>query len=126
MNGSLSEKLIRCVHGKLGRHLDRLDNWNNDNPATNGEWFLLDRVAPRLRLALDIGANLGDWTARLLAGNPACLVHALEASPRTFSHLSRRFATAPNVRLYQCGVGASPGQLPFHDYGENSGLSSFV
>jgi FkbM family methyltransferase len=117
---------LRRLQRRLERHFDRRDNWNNDNPATNGEWCLLDRVAPRLRLALDLGANVGDWTARLLAAQPACTVHAFEASPRTFPHLQRRLGQLPGVQLHAVGLGAAAGMLTFHDYGENSGLSSFV
>jgi FkbM family methyltransferase len=118
--------LLRKTHRELTRYLDRAGNWNNIDPETNGEFFLLNQVAPRVRLALDIGANVGDWTSRLLQANPRCVVHGFEASPKTFANLRQRNSQTDNLVLYNCGMGENVGQLPFYDYGENSGLSSFV
>jgi FkbM family methyltransferase len=106
--------------------MDLAENWNNGDERVNGEAFLVQRVASHLRVAFDVGANVGNWTAMLLAVNPACAVYAFEASPRTFVSLQRRFAAKDNVRLYQIGLGDKEGYSAFHEYGEESVLSSFV
>ena len=118
--------VARALAKKLSRYMDVAENWNNGDEATNGESFLLRRAAPHLRVAFDIGANLGNWSALLLAENPHCSVHAFEASPRTFPNLQKRLGAHANAHLHAAGMGERPGTLAFHDYGENSGLSSFV
>jgi FkbM family methyltransferase len=124
--GTLPHRLLRRTSRALGKYLDRIENWGNCDPATNGEYFLIEQAAPTLRLVLDIGANLGDWTARVALVAPTCLVHAFEASPRTFANLSRRLTGTPNLVLHQAGMGERAGREVFQDCGENSGLSSFV
>lgn len=117
---------LRRVSRAAGKHLDRIENWGNCDPETNGEYFLIEQAAPTLRLVLDIGANLGDWTQRVAASAPDCLVHAFEASPRTFANLTRRLSGRSNLVFHQAGMGERAGTATFHDCGENSGLSSFV
>lgn len=119
-------RVARALARKLNRYMDVAENWNNGDEASNGESFLLRRAAPHLRVAFDIGANLGNWSALLLAENPHCAVHAFEASPRTFPNLQKRLGPQGNAHLHAAGMGERPGTLAFHDYGENSGLSSFV
>lgn len=118
--------VARVLWRKLNRYMEVAENWNNGDEATNGEAFLLRRAAPHLRVAFDIGANLGNWSALLIAENPRCEVHAFEASPLTFPNLQKRLDAQAGVHLHPAGMGERPGTLAFHDYGENSGLSSFV
>ena len=60
--------IIRKVLWRLGRKLftnARGDGQNN--PRTNGEYWLLEQVlteSSRPRVLLDVGANIGEWTAR--------------------------------------------------------------
>ncbi|MEO8428333.1 MAG: FkbM family methyltransferase [Verrucomicrobiota bacterium] len=118
--------LLRRTHRRLSRYIDLAENWNNGDQSTNGEAFLIRKVAPKLRVVFDIGANLGDWSSLVLAVNPICKVYAFEASPATFANLKKRYSGHSQVKLLETGIGDREGSLSFHDHGENSGLSSFV
>jgi len=73
-------------HRKYGpvQHLDNVTsdtaffNWDNCNPETNGEYFLVDHCAGSWRLCFDVGANTGEYAARVLKKNPGCMVHCFE------------------------------------------------
>jgi FkbM family methyltransferase len=67
--------------------------YNNDNEFDsdlNGEYGLARCVLPHCRVAFDVGANVGEWTAAALAINPSLEIHAFEPSPTTVSRLSGR------------------------------------
>ncbi len=58
-------------------------------------------------LCIDLGANVGDYTATLAA--TGAVVHAFEPDPWSFGRLAARFATTPNVILHQAAVAATSG-----------------
>lgn len=69
-------------------------------------------------LALDIGANIGVYTALIAAGAKGQVI-AVEPIPETFRNLARnvRFNDADDrVELHNCGVGESDGVLRFTDH----------
>ncbi|HYT60738.1 MAG TPA: FkbM family methyltransferase [Haliangiales bacterium] len=117
---------LRKLHGKLAWYMDIAGNWHNGDAEVNGERFLLRQAAPHIALALDVGANVGEWTQYLIDRNPNCTVHAFEASPGTFPHLRQRFGGRPNVIPHHLGLAAVQGTLEFNDHGGKSCLSSFV
>jgi FkbM family methyltransferase len=77
--------------------------------ATNGEKVLLQKLRSRdMRLAVDVGANVGDWTVEALAAWPRCQVHAFEVAPKTFEELGKRLKPAPGFeRVVLNPVGCS-------------------
>jgi len=105
--------------------LDYAENWNNTDPNTNGEYWLLQKVAPRCSIVCDVGAHVGNWTNACLMANPNVHIYAFEASPPTQEQFSRRFASAPNVHLLRVGLGDESAMLKFYDHGTGSGLSGF-
>jgi FkbM family methyltransferase len=117
---------LRWLASRLQRYADIADNLNNCDFASNGERMLIERGAPHWRVALDVGANLGDWAREVTAVNPACAVHCFEASPSTFESLRARLGGVANVTLHAAGAGEVDGTLAFHDHGTGSTLSSFV
>ena len=58
-------------------------------------------------IALDLGANVGDYTAKLAATNAQ--VHAFEPEPRLYRHLQQRFSDTPNVTLHQAAISTEDG-----------------
>lgn len=72
-----------------------------------------DRLAASLApgdIAIDLGANVGDFTRRLAATGAE--VHAFEPDPETFAVLSDRMSHLPNVRLHNKAAGAAAGSVP--------------
>ena len=62
------------------------------------------------KIALDCGANVGDFTEILAAGGAQ--VHAFEPNPYAFAELQRRFRGCANVVCHQAAVGCATGRLP--------------
>lgn len=102
--------LARAVEALAGRRrLNRVAAFlywrtrgeNLGDPHRNGEYHVLDVVTRRLLsenpVAVDAGANVGEWSRRFLDGHPAARVFAFEPVPETHEKLARRFADNPRV-----------------------------
>lgn len=102
-------------------------NFNYDH-ETNGERWLIDRLAQndRLRLVFDVGANRGDWTALVLKAHPGARLHCFEISPPTFEKLKSRFATNPNVKANCLGLSDTIGEVDLNYSSDCDELSSMV
>lgn len=59
--------------------------------------------------AVYVGANVGEWTAALLAERPRALVTAVEPSSEAFASISRRFSGLGSVRLANTALGSEAG-----------------
>ncbi len=121
-----AHRLLAFLHRKLSRYMDLAENWNNGDESINGEAWLVGHLARRWRLVFDVGANVGKWSQMLLAANPESVIYAFEPSPSTFQTLQATFQKEPRLKPYHLGLAEREGQFAFHDYGENSVLSSFV
>ena len=77
-------------------------------------------------IALDIGANVGDWTESLLKASPQASVFAFEPSGEAFEKLSQKFSTTPNVRLVRAAVGNTNGVATLWAPLPGSGLASLT
>ena len=98
-----------------------LPNWIKDRIAVNlprqwaqwviwrspkeTEWSYLDRIVPRDMASVDVGANIGIYTAALAKLTPT--VHAFEPSTRLATLL--RNSSLPNVCVHQQAVSDKPG-----------------
>lgn len=114
-----------------------LDYARRDLPnrlGPNGEWLVQDVVlghaVDRPVCVLDIGANVGAWTTRLLAAAAAegvdVQVHAFEPSPRTFEVLVGRIGADDAARVTLVNVAASntSGTSRFFEVHELAGSNS--
>jgi FkbM family methyltransferase len=82
----------------------------------NGEALLVKRLGPRISTFVDVGANVGNWTERVLAVAPQLQLGALiEPSDSAFSKLSERFSSHPNLRLFHCALGDSVQEVAFYE-----------
>lgn len=77
-------------------------------------------------LVLDVGANVGDWTAEFLASSPRATLFCFEPSSSAFERLSARFADNPQVHLSQAAAGASPGTSQLWTDSPGSPLASLT
>lgn len=79
--------------------------------------------SPETGLALDIGANEGDWTARLAERCSA--VHAFEPNPQVFPALRSSMASRLHVRLFDLALGATVGDLELDLYEKSEWATSY-
>src|SRR6266849_9537759 len=85
-----------------------------DRPSRNGEHLLVRRVSDTLRVAIDIGANIGDWTAEVLrATRCRAQVVSVEPDPVNARMLRTRFGQQLNVQVLEAAVSDREGRVTF-------------
>lgn len=112
-----SELVYRVARRIVNRHLGE----NDYRMHHNGEVRALRRLLPDAKVIFDVGANVGQWAsaARLLAPNAE--IHCFEPDKTAFRRLSK---AVPDAILNNVGVGAEPGSLPFHVFGDGAEVNS--
>jgi FkbM family methyltransferase len=114
-------RLIRGIHN-VATFVDSA--WRNEGSefASNGERFVLQRLKHvGFRLAIDAGANLGDWSREALALWPNCKVHAFEVAPATFEGLEAGihcYRHRDRIKLHQVGLSDQPSVQTMYYYPE--------
>jgi FkbM family methyltransferase len=78
-----------------------------------GEAWLVRELAPGCRIAIDVGANEGDWSQRVLEVNPAARVIAYEPGGTAFGALERRLAG--RAELVRSAVSDRAGEMTFYE-----------
>lgn len=76
------------------------------------------------RLALDIGANAGNWTVEL--AERFSETHAFEPNPQAFHMLRGRLAARANVRLCEFAVGDDVGDMVLRLYPNHAHASAYL
>lgn len=72
-------------------------------------------VSPREHiLLLDLGGNVGQWTAEFASFFPKTDIIAFEPDPRAHAAYAARFQGRANVTLHQVAVSSAPGKATFH------------
>jgi FkbM family methyltransferase len=141
---SRSLRLYGWIEALLGRRMVwRIGRWLYlgsrrellNDPDWNGEYALQGWMLSTLEqpgIFMDVGANIGDWTASLLekaarAGRAGLLVHAFEPAPAQRDILKSRLpADGKRLTVDPRGCGASSGSFHFRVTGEATGTSSLV
>lgn len=95
---------------------------------TNGELWLLNTLGSRgPATILDIGANVGDWTARAIKAFPQGRVFCFEPNPSICKELSQRMVNAKGVTALALAIGATTGTTILNvQSGPHSGVSSLT
>jgi FkbM family methyltransferase len=83
-------------------------------------------LSRRPALAVDIGANVGDFTAELRRRNPELEIHAFEPSGVNLEKLKVRFSHDPRVIVCSKAVSNSTGGATLYSNASGSGLSSLT
>src|SRR4051794_34186006 len=90
--------------------LRRLENWAQlgqgkgwgtatCQPEVAAGLALLSPADRSSLVALDVGANVGNWTSALLDACPSATVYSFESSQTAFDILESKFASVPQVHL---------------------------
>lgn len=140
LSESLRFVLGRRNYVRLARFLwmeSRFDSIND--PASNGERLLQRHFARSVRhepsvLVLDVGANVGEWTASLLAelrkerSNLAgCAVHLFEpsrAALETAEAALRPYASEVSIERQNVAVAEHAGKMSFYVFGATHGSNT--
>jgi len=95
----------------------------------NGEISVIKKLrAAGPQVALDVGANIGEWTESALGHWPKCQVHAFEVAPATFDILKDRVgkrADANRCTLNCLGLSDLSGTQQMYFYPEHPEMTSF-
>jgi FkbM family methyltransferase len=91
-----------------------LDNVNFDI-NTNGELRVLKILsAQRPKCVFDVGANIGEWSAKFSAMNPECEIHAFEPIPDTFERLVHNVSHLKNIKTNNIGLSEQNEKIIFN------------
>ncbi|MFD2264662.1 FkbM family methyltransferase [Lacibacterium aquatile] len=93
-------------------YLRRVYNDGNGDPATNGEWALIERCARQWQVVFDVGACVGDWSSRTLGVNPKAEVHCFEPFPPNVEALRKR--VGQQAHILPVALGSEAGEAVFH------------
>jgi FkbM family methyltransferase len=113
----------RALYAACRDYAARFDGENQLDAATNGELNVMKEWLPRCRVAFDVGAHRGDWTAAALAINPALEIHAFEPASDSFAALAARTLPA-QVHRHRLALGARAEQRALYALGDDSQLRS--
>jgi FkbM family methyltransferase len=133
MFDALKNPTIRSLAWRLGRRLycwARRDVQNN--PATNGEYWLVEAILGKSNedtaIVFDIGANKGNWTEKaretLKRFNKHGMIYAFEPTRSTYMFLSNRFKGDDLVIPNKLAVSEHTGEIEFYVVGELAGTNS--
>src|SRR4051812_26772284 len=76
------------------------------------------------KLAIDIGGNVGTYTAELRQRNPSLEIHTFEPSAANFKKLEAQFNSDPLIRLVQVAVSDRSQEATLFSNRPGSGLGS--
>lgn len=135
MKALMRFRSIRSLTWRVGRKLYCMARREGGNsPDSNGEYWLLgcavaaDATGPAV--LVDIGANVGDWsaraTARLDAGRIPGNVYALEPAASTYAFLCERFKGSNRVVSDRIALSDRSGEAAFFVVGERAGTNSLL
>lgn len=92
--------------------------------ASNGEYRLIDLLAPRCSTFVDVGANVGNWTEYFLKNSSAKGI-LFEPSEHCAALLKEKFKDKP-ITLREVAVGDRNGSISFVEEGEFGESSSIA
>lgn len=96
------------------------------DPGRNGEHRLIEIYGPYCSVVVDVGANVGDWTARVLErAAPDARALLFEPGQDAVGRLHRRFDSDPRVEIVAAAVGDRSGRTTLYEEpaaGEESSL----
>jgi FkbM family methyltransferase len=118
----LSAKVRNACNRVIGYHLAP-----TPSPEQNGEFLLLDMLAPLVTSFIDVGANMGEWSARLLVRSSG-RVKGVLVEPGADAHraLQTRFGEDVRIMLSPVALGERTESLVFYDEPGGGETSSLV
>jgi FkbM family methyltransferase len=96
---------------------------NYKNDIASGERHFLREYLSSCQTftVVDVGANEGSYTAKILAINESARAFAFEPHPVTYNRLLLKTSGLKNVTLVNAACGRTSGQLVLYDYAGSTG-----
>jgi len=94
-----------------------------DDATRNGEYWILSKLAPSCLRFVDVGGNLGDFSAAFLSKSPAASGLIFDPGESAADRLTARFADRPSVRVIRKAISDFSGRTRFFEEA-NTGLAS--
>lgn len=96
-------------------------------PNMNGEYLLLDQLRNDIRVAIDVGANVGEWSERAIRECPSLeRLVCFEPVRWAAEDLARRLASDKRVVLVRRALSDQPGALTMWEEPVGGTMSSAV
>jgi FkbM family methyltransferase len=125
-NASTTRLLFRCF-GVLERRCGYGQGKGYGTATIRREVaFVRKLLGRRPALAVDIGGNIGDYTAELARNAPDLEIHVFEPAPTNVVKLGQRFAATPGITVVPYGVSDVAGAATLHANEPGSGLASLT
>lgn len=104
---------------QAARHIDLMEN---------GEAMFAAAMAPFVSTFIDVGANVGDWTAYMRSQAPESHGMAIDPSGSAIAQLRVRFGDEPAIEVIHAAVTASdaPAELTFFEEPDAGQTASLV
>lgn len=99
-----------------------LNGFANGDPHSNGEFNTLVFLAEFYDLFVDIGANIGEFSKKVLTDNPEKAIIAFEPNPYLYDDLAN--LVGKNNSVYGVALSDVKGEMFLHIHPEDSGTSS--
>lgn len=104
--------------------LNALNNKINDSNLSGEYWFLKNLNRSEIKVVFDVGANVGNWSKKVVEYIPGAQIHAFEPVPNTFELLETNTRNIQKIIRNQLGLSSESGKLSFNYYPNSSYLSS--
>lgn len=112
-----SRLLAGAAHHRLGHNFDL---------EANGQRHVLKAVGHRVERFVDVGANVGDWTAMMVSLAPSAAGLLVEPGAAAAERCRLRFEAVPNVQVIEVAAGENKGTADFHESPDAGVGSSLV
>jgi FkbM family methyltransferase len=116
-------RLVRFLR-KTVHAATRYVHAENHDILTNGEAFLLDRLAADVLTIFDVGACVGDWALEAVRRCPKASIFCFEIATPNRAQLSERVATQPRIRVMSGGLADAPATVRVKHYPSRPGWTS--
>jgi FkbM family methyltransferase len=118
----LLERLEDVIQRQLGKGSGA---WSTTVEAAAISHFI-NQKSIKTVVALDAGANKGDWSNALLMQFPEAYIFAFEPSQEAFAHLQKRFLSSKSVNCENIALGKVDGITRLYSDRSGSGLGSLT
>ena len=126
-------KIISALPTKYSQSLERLSQsaqgkgWNSGiKNEIESIHLLIEKLRIHEVVALDVGANIGDWSRALKQELPTCEIYAFEPGETAYALLREALGDVTGVFLNKSAVGAMSGDAILYSDQPGSSLASLT